>query len=299
MISPVVHLPTPAILFDLVNQIALECDLEESTISQYRRALKRFGVFLGHEATVEDLTIDAVNGFMVALKRQGLTGTTIRNYRVSITRVWNHAIENGLAAPYDHRRLRSPKIIQRPVRSWTLSQVLMLTGAARLLTGWTRIGIAQSDLLTAWINVGYDTGMRPIDLRMLRWCDIDMASGIISITQHKTSKPHTARLRPKSIEFLRAIEKPRRKLVFPIGKGGMRKMELLLFEQAVELGFVRVFGQGLGTLRKTHATVIYERDGESAAAESLGHVGGTRTVRASYIDSRSIRSGRLPPDIAS
>jgi integrase len=84
--------------------------------------------------------------------------------------------------------------------------------------------------------------------------------------------------------------------VFPLSKSGVRRIELILFETAAKLGFRRMRGQGLGCLRKSHATQVYTAEGESAAAESLGHVSGTRTVRRHYIDSRSIKSGRLPPE---
>jgi integrase len=95
---------------------------------------------------------------------------------------------------------------------------------------------------------------------------------------------------------LERIKEPSRTLVFPLSKSGIRRLELILFKTAESLGFRRIRGQGLGTLRKSHATEIYKRDGESAAAESLGHVGGTRTVRQHYIDARSIKAGRLPPE---
>ena len=286
------------ILPEIVRQIARECDLERCTTDQYERAVRKFGEFLVRTPTVSDLRIDSVNEFLTHLKDIGKSGATIRKYRVAITRVWNLAVERGFAQPYDHRRLRSPKIQRKPVRAWSLSQIKILTDAAAMLPGMLRCGIPIGDLLRAWVRVGYDTGLRPIDLRMLEWSAIDLAAGRLGIVQHKTGRPHNARLSPTSIAALDAISSPSRSHVFPLSKGGMRRLELKLFDLARRLGFRRNRGQGLGTLRKTHATQIYEQEGEYAAAESLGHVGGTRTVRANYIDSRSIRQGRLPPDVA-
>lgn len=97
-----------------------------------------------------------------------------------------------------------------------------------------------------------------------------------------------------TVASLVAIERPSRDLVFPLSKGGMRRLELMLYNESIRHGFTRIKGQGIGTIRKTHATAIYITDGECAAAESLGHVGGVRTVRASYIDHRAIKQGRLP-----
>ena len=286
------------ILPEIVRQIARECDLERCTTAQYERAVRKFGDYLERTPTVSDLHIDSVNEFLAHLKDAGKSGTTIRNYRVALTRVWNLAVERGFAQPYDPRRLRSPKIQRKPVRAWSLSQIKMLTDAAAMLPGTLQCGIPMGALLRAWVRVGYDTGLRPIDLRLLEWSAVDLAAGTIDIVQHKTSRPHNAKLSPAAVAALDAISSPSRSHVFPLSKGGMRRLELKLFDLARRLGFRRNRGQGLGTLRKSHATQIYEKEGEYAAAESLGHVGGTRTVRANYIDSRSIRQGRLPPDVA-
>ena len=291
------HLLVVMIVKELLNRLSVEVELEACTLAQYGRALEKFGGHLGREIEIDDLQVDRVNEFLAFLKTKGLTGTTVRNYRVSLTRLWNFAVSDGLCQPFDPKKLRTPKIDRRPVRAWSLAQVITLMTVAAKIEGKLKIGISRADFLLAWILVGYDTGLRPVDLRLLLWNDVDLEQGRIIITQHKTRQPHTAILSENSIHSLLKIEKPARPRVFPMGKGGMRKLELLLFAAASQIGFRRSRGQGLGTLRKTHATAIYEAEGEHAAAESLGHVGGTRTVRASYIDSRSIRSGRLPPQL--
>jgi integrase len=283
----------------LLIRVCTEVDLEQITLQQYRRSLRKYSEFIGKPACVCDLTPLQVNQFLASLKAKGLTGTTVQNYKSAITRVWNYAVEKEIAKPYDSRQLRKSRIDRRPVRAWTASQVKLLIAACKTMPGTLQCGLNVADFLGAWVRIGYDTGLRPVDLRMLRWSHVDIQTGTIAIVQNKTHQPHTARLSDESKRLLERIQDPTREYVFPLTKSGVRRIELLLYQYAKSGGFRRIKGQGLGTLRKTHATVIYERDGESAAAESLGHVGGTRTVRASYIDSRSIRSGRLPPDIAS
>jgi integrase len=282
----------------LLRQVERDADLERCTYDQYSRVIRKLGEHLERPATTDDLTITIVNAFLASLKDKGLTGTTIRNYRAAMTRIWNSAVLLELCPPYDSRRLRAPKVHRRPVQSWTVSQVLILIDAASSITERLHCGLQAKDLLAAWIRVGYDTGLRPSDMRLLRWIDVDINAATAVITQHKTHTPHVARLSPQAVSLLLRIESPARPLVFPLTKGGMRRIELLLYRIAASLGFRRIRGQGLGTLRKVHATQIYERDGEHAAAESLGHTGGTRTVRQCYIDHRAMRSGRLPPDPA-
>jgi integrase len=281
-------------LADLVLRVATECDLEQCTIDQYNRCIRKFSEFVGHDATTEDLTLGSVNRFLVHLHTIGKTGATIASYRRGFTRVWNLAVELELVPPYDARRIRHSKIDQKPVRAWTLSQVQMLLAAAGRLKGQMHYGVLRSDFVQALVRVMYDTGLRPSDIRRMRWSDVDLESKSVSLVQHKTGRPHTAMLSPTAIALMKKIRTTDR--VFPVGKSCMVYAAKQLFKMAESMGFRRNYGQGFATLRKTHATQIYEQEGEYAAAESLGHAGGVRTVRRHYIDSRSIRSGRRPPE---
>jgi integrase len=275
-----------------VDQIATECDLANVTVDQYKRAVERYSLFIGHDASEKDLTTENVNKFLVVLQ-QTLTGKTARNYRVSLTRVWNYLAELGKIDSYDVRRLRRPKQINHPVIAWSCGQFSTLIAACELVDGRFRCGMHARNFIAAWLWVQYATVFRPGDMRMLRWSQVDWTNKVISLAQSKTGNPHTACIGPESLQALKTI-KTVSPLVFPLTKGGVRRWELALYEKASTLGFDRSHGQGLGTIRKTHATEVYKSDGEVAAAESLGHVGGARTVRASYIDHRAIGRGRLP-----
>lgn len=285
------------LLANVIDQVAMECDLQECTIAQYRLAVSRFSAWLGRAASKDDLTTDYLNGFLCALQKR-LSGTTVRNYRVAITRVWNYLSTNHGHPSYEVRRLRRPKQERKPVYSWWPDEVSLLLKATNNLSGKLKTGIWEADFLRAWILVEYDTGIRPVDMRLLTWEDVDLERGTVAIVQHKTLQPHSALLRDSTRIALEKISYPFRERVFYLTKGGMRRLELSLFREAAALGFKRRHGQGLGTLRKTHATSIYITDGETAAAESLGHVGGVRTVRTSYIDHRAVKRGRLPPPAA-
>lgn len=285
------------LLAKVVDQVATECDLEECTVAQYRLAEKKFSEWLGKQSTKEDLTLENLNGFIASIQKQNRSGTTARNYRVSITRLWNYLTEFYGYPPYCVRRLRRPKIDDNPVVAWTSEQIKQLIKGSDDLIGRMRCGVYHADFIRAWILVGYDTGLRPSDLRRITWDQIDLASRRYHVVQHKTRNAHCG-----SIGDLAAValEKIRDAffdtgLVFPLSKGGVRRIELQLYNEAEKYGFKRLRGQGIGTLRKSHATGVYSIDGENAAAESLGHVGGPRTVRKSYIDHRAVKKGRLPP----
>ena len=280
------------LLSTAVDQVAMECDLEKTTVEQYKRAVSRFSAWLNHPAVSEDLVVANVNGFILDLQTR-MTGTTSRNYRVCLTRVWNYLVETDGIPGYDVRRLRRPKQVPKPVSAWSPSQFSLLLKAAKLVRGTLECGIPASNFLTAWLWVSYDTGIRPSDMRLLTWTSVDFKTQSIRIVQHKTSNPHTAILGPESIKSMRKLDQTLEN-VFPLTKGGVRRWELILYKEAAKHGFTKSKGQGLGTIRKTHATEVYNTDGLNAAAESLGHVGGTRTARASYVDPRAIKQGRLP-----
>ncbi|AMV30924.1 site-specific tyrosine recombinase XerC [Pirellula sp. SH-Sr6A] len=285
------------LLATVVDQVAMECDLALVTVKQYELAVKRFSEFLGKQATKDDLTTENLNGFVCSLQKF-LTGTTARNYRVSITRLWNHLTEFYGLEPYNVRRLRRPKIEEKPVYAWSAQQVQQLMQGCENLIGIMRCGAREYEFMKAWLLLGYDTGLRPIDLRGIEWDDLDFESRRFAIVQHKTGIAHHGMMRPQTIVALEILQQrlPNSTKVFPLSKGGVRRLELALYKEAATFGFKRRRGQGIGTLRKTHATGVYTLAGEHAAAESLGHVGGVRTARKSYIDHRAVQKGRLPPE---
>lgn len=283
-----------------LNRIATaligERDLDPQTENQYLRACRRFGEFLGRPADLQDLNTEQVNSFLRWLKTNfDLSGTSICNHRAAILRVWNYAVDAFDAEPYQPKRIRKPKTERAAVVAWDLGQFNLLMDAAKTISGRTRCGIVGSELLLAWLRVGYDTGMRPTDLRLLQWEQVDEVEGVITITQHKTSRPHTALVGPEALAALRELRKYNRERVFPLSKGGFRRWELKLFSAARKLGFSRRKRQGIGTLRKTHATEVCREHGVAAAAESLGHYGSQSTARNHYIDSRITNRGTLPP----
>jgi len=276
-----------------VDAIAMECDLRPVTLDQYYRVCQKFGLFLGKDAVGEDLTYENVNSFLRSLKDKA--STTVANYRLALLRVWGFGADRGWACDLNPRRVFRPKIPQRLVKSWSLSQVKVLLDAAEKIPGNLRIGLPISKFAIAMIRTGYDTGLRPSDLRRLQWSNLDEES--VTVVQSKTQSLHRARISSATFAALQEIREPERDLIFPLSKSGMRRIELLAFAQARAIGFHRLYGQGIGTLRKTHATELYRTEGAVVAAESLGHRSGTRVAMQHYIESSSLRQGVLPPKV--
>jgi len=288
-------------LSDLLTKLCAEVVIERITSEQYSRAERRLSEHLGRDATIDDLQTDTINSYLVWLKSQyDISNTTLRNYRSAIIRVWNYASDRYDHTPCVPRRIRSPKKDAVVVRAWTLPELRILMQAAEHLPGSLKCGIPAKVFMSAWIWVGYETGFRPGDLRELKWQSIDFASKKITICQHKTSKVHTSIFSQDSHDWLKKLQKYNEKNVFPLCKWGVRRWEGFLYERAEKLGFSRISGQGIGTLRKSHATQVDAERGIAAAAESLGHVSGVAIARNHYVDARE-KTGFLPrgPGLAS
>lgn len=272
----------------------------EVTRDQYERGLRYFEIYLGRSATSADLTHDNLNGWFQWLQQhRGCGAVTVKNYRGAICRIWNYLAQDGVLQPYLIRKLRTPKIKRKPVESWTTAQVLQLLDAATALKGRMRNGIPASLFVRALLLLAYDSGLRPVDLRQLRWSNIDFSKSIATIVQNKTGNTHSFAIGTETLEAIKAIVEPRRELVFPLGKTGVESLCRRLYSHAKHFGFKRKKGQSLGTLRKVHATAIYREHGLAAAAESLGHVSGSGIASRHYVDASAMHVGKLPPRLQS
>lgn len=278
-------------LTKILDQVLTERDLAPITEKQYRKSIADYSGFWGHPARWKDLNYPSLNAWLRSMKGK-LEPQTIRNKTKGISVVWNQVARNGKFNPYHPTKVYKPKVTQKPVVSWTIPELKILLSASD--------NVKQTDapkILRALLLVGYDTALRPSDLRLIQWDQIDFTTSTVTLSQSKTKRVHTAMLGIESISALKLIQMPARKKIFPLTKDQMRRLTDKLFAEAEKLDFHRRKGQAIGTLRKLHATVQYEDHGASVAAESLGHVGGIRTVLKHYVDARSIKTGRLPRHI--
>jgi integrase len=173
--------------------------------------------------------------------------------------------------------------------------VRILLKAASLVNGSLRCGLSARDMLTAWILVAYETGLRPGDIMMLKSTDIE--GNVIRIVQRKTGNVHCCSITNSTSVALSRLCTPKRQYLFGLPKSTRRKWELLLFQIAENLGLTRKYRQGLGTLRKTHATEVCRISDANAAALSLGHVSGSEIARKHYIQPDAMGLPKSPPKI--
>jgi integrase len=283
-------------LSDVLSQLLAERAVRPITAAQYQRSITKLQEFLGRPPTVADLDYATINGYLIWLeKTKCLSAVSVRNHRIGIICLWNYCVHPlGLVPQYAHRRIRCPRIEHKPVMAWSIPDVGKLLEAAAQVPGTLKNGLPAAVLLECWIRLGAETGLRPSDLRQLTWSQIDLNRRTLSLSQSKTGQPITCGFSGKTCQALRRLARLRFDRVFPIEKSGIWKWEQKLYRLAAILnGFARQHRQGLGTLRKTHATEVYREHGLAAASEALGHRSGTRVVQDHYLDSRSRRTYQI------
>ena len=269
----------------LVEQLALERDIQRVTAQQYRQIVRQFSDFLGRPGIPSDLAEHRVNLFTSSLQ-QRYDPVTVRNKLRALLVVWNYAASLDLVADYSRSRVRRPKVPRKPVEAWTGSQVQQIEAAAAAATGTTRRGCPVKDYLLAYVLVAADTLLRPSDMRRLLWSHV--TGQALTITQRKTGRPVCRPLRTVTVEALERLRPYSADRIFWLTKSSQRKHEDRLRRAAG----VWHAGRALGRLRHAGATEIARRDGIESASSSLGHAPGSVVAAAHYV--ACVASGSLP-----
>ena len=280
-------------LIDDVETLIAERPICVGTQNQYRRSVRCYSAFLAKPAERPDLQEHSINRWLISLE-QSKAPETVRGRKAGITAVWNWLAEQSFVPHYNPNRLRKINLPDKIPRAWSLANVQSLLQGAAEVEGILDCGLLASELLTAWVWIGYESGLRPSDILRIR---VDQVAPHTAIIQHKTGKPHCFQLSDAAIAALSPLLRPGREAAFGLPRSTARRWELKLFAAAEKFGFVRTRGQALGTLRKTHGTEVCRASGLTAAAQSLGHVSGTSIARRSYVQPDAIADPPPPPSL--
>lgn len=279
------------LLISDVENLIVERTICAGTQNQYRRSVRCYSAYLGEPAARTHLVETSVNRWLASL--EGIKAPeTVRGRKAGITAVWNWLAEIGSVPHYNPNRLRKIKTPEKPPVAWSVDNVRALLAGALEVRGSLKCGLLASELLTAWVWIGYESGLRPSDILRIR---VEQVGERVALVQHKTGKPHCFRLSEAALAALQPLLQPGREEAFGVPRSTARRWELKLFEAAEKHGFSRRRGQALGTLRKTHGTEVCRASGLNAAAKSLGHVSGTLCARRSYVQPDAIEDPPPPP----
>lgn len=183
--------------------------------NQYRWNIRRFGRFLGHEATLLDLRNTAVSRFLESLKDDGLADATVNTVRKQLVSLWRFCAERRYVKRFPQvRRLREP---EREVTAFTVEQLGRLLRVCAAQPG-DYCGVPASGWLLGIHHVWWDTGERRGATLKIRRADVDLDAATILVPaefRKWRTRDRLYEIQPDTVELLRRIWLPERELMFP------------------------------------------------------------------------------------
>lgn len=258
---------------------------------EYRRDLlytvNYFNGWAGDPVRLCDLSDELLNEYLSHASGK-MAARSVKHHRTNLLSLWNAAYAADLVklAPRRVRKIKVPRTV--PV-AWTVEQMRALLKAAENCTGTfhRRWKMKRSLFWRAYLCVAWDTGLRPLDLVLLRFDQIGTNGALVHV-QHKTGDVKTCHLQPETMAAVEAIAQPERDCIFGgvFGIHQIRKQFAKLVKQAGLVGSCK-------KLRKSSATAV-ECVQPGAASAHLGH----RTpdmARRHYIDPQIARPAMVQP----
>lgn len=182
--------------------LASKNKFRDSTIADYRADLNnvilpRFG-----HLKPSQITADKIAELIRELEAKGLSGARIMNILKPLKGVVKLAMRRSLVSQNPFDLLMSderPRAALREHHIWSPEEIKELLAASKTLA---RKAFAKYDYSTL-LYVAIYTGLRKGELLGLRWCDIDLKAGAISV-RHQLSKKGTL-IDPKTPKAIRRV----------------------------------------------------------------------------------------------
>jgi integrase len=265
----------------------VQARLRSGTWVEYRRKAETHLIPAIGQVPLQQLTTALLNALYQQLLDRGVGPRTVQYVHATIRKALNDAVRWGLLVrnPADHAAAPRPR--RTELRTWTAEELR-----------WFLESVRGDRLCAAW-QLAALTGMRRGEVLGLRWADLDLDNGWLSVRQTlvvvdnhpRVSKPKTARgrrriaLDPLSVAALRAHHKtqaaerlavgpawPNSDMVFTRHDGTPLHPEYVRrqFDRRVaRAGLPRI---RFHDLRHTHATIALQAGVHpKVVSERLGH----------------------------
>jgi integrase/recombinase XerC len=180
-----------------LEYLLTERGLSPRTITAYRRDLERYGKDLDRQGLTRAAEAGQhnVREFIARLHRKGLGGRSIQRVLSAIRGYYRWLLREGRATQNPASAVRAPKSPRK------LPQTLDTDTVTRLLDFEPDTPLAIRD--KAIMELFYSSGLRLSELTALRWDQVDVASGLITVT----GKGNKTRMVPIGAYASRALEK--------------------------------------------------------------------------------------------
>ncbi|HEX5756117.1 MAG TPA: tyrosine recombinase XerC [Arenimonas sp.] len=266
-----------------LDHLRVERRASPHTLSNYARDLQAFADWLrdnGH-SDLDALHPEQTRSFIAGEHRRGLGGRSLQRRLSALRGLFRWRIKQGLSNNDPTTGLRAPKAPRK------LPQVLDPDEMTRLVEVPTDTAIGRRD--RALLELFYSSGLRLSELTGLRWRDLDLNDGLVTVL----GKGRKQRVVPVGRHAREALGEWRRESngtlespVFP-GRGGaaispravQARLRLLAMQQGV---WKRVYPH---LLRHSFASHVLESSGDlRGVQELLGHADIATTQIYTHLD---------------
>ena len=268
---------------DFLSHLQVERRMSAHTLDAYRRDLAALTAWATAQG-VDDLTLldtERLRAFVAAEHRRGLSPKSLQRRLSACRSYFNWLLRHGRVAASPAAALRAPKSPRK------LPQVLDADEASRLVEVPTDVPLGLRD--RALLELFYSSGLRLSELCGLRWPDLDLASGLVTVL----GKGGKQRKVPVGSHARRALEAWRDEqgagsnaFVFP-GRHGAA-----ISQRAVQIR-MKLLAQKQGLFKNVHphmlrhsfASHILESSGDlRGVQELLGHADIATTQIYTHLD---------------
>lgn len=263
----------------------------QNTADKFQATLSLLERVIGRKPTIADLTDENVEAVMWAAREKGNSIPTANAHRSKLRALHTFAFRHRLVdGTIDVPKMKAPRRIPQ---AWTQEQLARLFQECQKQRG-DIAGVPASSWLVALLATLYDCGERISAMMQVTWEMINLDTGVLLIPaelRKGKSGDMCYRLHPTTIDLLRAIEKPRRDVVFawPGCQGKLwYRFKNLLRDAGLPHGRRDKFHK----MRRTHASFVMACGGNPQLA--LGHADAATT--RDYLDP-TICGGPQPCDI--
>ena len=268
---------------EFLSHLQVERRVSAHTLDAYRRdlqALSDWSVAQG-VADVEAIDTEQLRAFITAEHRRGLSAKSLQRRLSACRSYFSWLLKHGHITASPAATLRAPKSPRK------LPQVLDADEASRLVEVPTDVPLGLRD--RALLELFYSSGLRLSELCGLRWHDLDLANGFVTVLGQGTKErkvPVGSHARKALHEWQGEQQPAADAPVFPGRNGGP------LSQRAVQIR-MKLLAQKQGMFKNVHphmlrhsfASHILESSGDlRGVQELLGHADIATTQIYTHLD---------------
>lgn len=268
---------------DFLSHLQIERRMSAHTLDAYRRDLDALVAWASTQGIDDLATVhtEQLRAFIAAEHRRGLSPKSLQRRLSACRSCYQWLLKHGRVVASPAAGIRAPKAPRK------LPQVLDVDEAVQLVELPTDVPLGVRD--RAILELFYSSGLRLSELCALRWRDLDLADGLVTVLG-KGSKQRSV---PVGSHARKALDDWRRESqgqldapVFP-GRGGAtitpRAVQIRLRQLAQRQGLFKRVHPHL--LRHSFASHVLESSGDlRGVQELLGHADIATTQIYTHLD---------------